>query len=193
MNSYNRQSAFLNDAKMETRRQAHFRIALDRTSRDSAGSALPESDIELPYPISPRADIEKAFLNLSCEEVTAGGGSAQGEGAAERTSHLDAMSTWLTEAPAQERHIVQLEALLAKERSEHAGLKHRHAAREREIAELQTSLWGRGEPDETLESLQYHIKELQTMIWQVRCSFFLLSDFCTWMYICRHRCLSLIH
>jgi hypothetical protein len=155
---------------MGTRPQAHFRIALDRNSRDSAGSAQPEPDIELPYPISPRADIEKAFLNMSGEEVTAGGCSAESEDAAVRTSHLDAMSTWLTEAPAQERHIVQLEALLAKERSEHAGRKHRHAACEREIAELQISLWGRGEPDETLESLQDHIKELQTMIWQVRCT-----------------------
>jgi hypothetical protein len=153
---------------MGTRRQAHFLFALgDRTTRDSAWDALPEPDIELPYPISPRADIEKAFLNLSDEEVTAGGGSAQGECAAVRTSYLDAMSTWLTEAPAQERHIVQLEALLAKERSEHAVLKQKHASCERKISELSISLWGREEPDETLESLQDHIKELQTMIWQV--------------------------
>jgi hypothetical protein len=155
-------------AKMGTRPQAHFLIALDRNSKDSAGSAQPEPDIELPYPISPRADIEEAFLNLSGLEVTAGGRSVEGEGAAVSTSHLDAMSTWLTEAPAQERHIVQLEALLAIERSEHSGRKHTHAAYEREIAELQITLWGHGEPDDTLESLQDHIKELQTMIWQVR-------------------------
>ena len=91
-------------------------------------------------------------------------------------------STPLTAA--QNRHIVQLETLLAKERSEHAVLKHRHAACEHELSDLRMSLYGRRESDETLESLQSHIKELQIMIWQVRrAPDYLTTDWCMLMNI----------
>jgi len=69
--------------------------------------------------------------------------------------------------PAPAHRIQRLEALLGKERSEHAVLKRQYAACRSEISDLQMSLWGRGEGDETLASLRHHIKELQAMIWQV--------------------------
>ena len=101
-------------------------------------------------------------------------------------------STPLTAA--QNRHIVQLETLLAKERSEHAVLKHRHAACEHELSDLRMSLYGRRESDETLESRQSHIKELQIMIWQVRrAPDYLADDRLIYIDVHdRHGCLCLI-
>ena len=69
--------------------------------------------------------------------------------------------------PAPEHRIKRLEALLGKERSEHAVLQRQFAACRSEISDLQISLWGRGDGHETLETLQHQIKELQAMIWQV--------------------------
>ena len=60
----------------------------------------------------------------------------------------------------------ELEQLLALERSQNAMLKSKTAGLAQEVTELQESLWG-GKDGESIESLQFIIKELQIMVWEV--------------------------
>jgi len=47
-----------------TLRRAGYAIALDQSSRERDPAGLPEPEIEVPYPVSPRADLEQAFHSL---------------------------------------------------------------------------------------------------------------------------------
>ena len=44
-------------------------VALDRTSREPEGKAMPEPEVELPYPVSPRADIAGAACPASPSSI----------------------------------------------------------------------------------------------------------------------------